>query len=50
MYEMGYFPLWKNLTPRFLGVWFSRRSEIFSHLAKIMRGGKSLIPKVRDTA
>jgi UDP-MurNAc hydroxylase len=48
MYEMGYFPLWKNFSSRFVGVWFCRRAEILSHVAKILRGGRSLIPKVND--
>lgn len=46
LYEQGYFPLWKNLNPRFLGVWFRRRREIWSYVCKAFRGRKSFIPKV----
>lgn len=46
LYEQGYFPLWKNLNPRFLGVWFRRRREAWGYVSKVFRGRKSLIPRV----
>lgn len=46
IYEQNYFPLWKNLDPRFLGVWFRRRGEIRGYITKAFRGRKSFIPEV----
>jgi UDP-MurNAc hydroxylase len=46
LYEQGYFPLWKNFNPRFLSVWLRRRQEIWSYVAKTLRGRESLIPRV----
>jgi UDP-MurNAc hydroxylase len=46
IYEQGYFPLWRNLNPRFLGVWFQRREEIWGYIRKTLRGREFLIPRV----
>ena len=46
LYEQGYFPLWKNLNRRFLGVWFRRHREVLSYLHKALRGMPSFIPVV----
>jgi hypothetical protein len=46
LYEQGYFPLWMNLNPRFLGVWLRRRQEIWGYISKALRGREFLIPRV----
>lgn len=46
LYEQGYFPLWRNLNPRFLGVWFRRRQEIWSYICKTLRGREFFMPRV----
>jgi UDP-MurNAc hydroxylase len=46
LYEDGYFPLWKNLNARFLGVWLRRYQEIWGYLCKALRGRENLVPRV----
>jgi UDP-MurNAc hydroxylase len=46
MYEMGYFPLRKNLNRRFIACWFARRREFLPYLQKVLRGGRAFVPKV----
>jgi UDP-MurNAc hydroxylase len=46
MYEMGYFPLWRNVNQRFITCWFVRRRELLPYLQKVFRGGRAFVPKV----
>jgi UDP-MurNAc hydroxylase len=46
LFEQGYFPLWKNFTPRFVGVWLRRYLEVLSYARKALGGVKSFIPAV----